>query len=80
MSNCWVTVAWFDRIQDALIARSVLESAGIDCWIKNAEAVRIRGGRSLPHEGLQLQVLDSDAEVAHQLLQPPAEGTTEVET
>ena len=80
MSSGGVTVGWFGGMQDALIARSVLESAGIDCWITNEDLMRI-GGEAYPTmEGVHLQVSESDAEVARQLLQPPSETASEAET
>ncbi len=66
-----VTVARFHNDAEFLLARSVLESAGIECFGRNEHALRLTGhvhGFFGAH-AIELQVRDSDAEDARAVLE-----------
>ncbi len=68
-----VTIRVFDKHAEYAIARSLLESAGIECFSENEHAHRMSGGahRSLGMEGTALRVRKSDAEDATAILDAP---------
>ncbi len=72
-----VTVATFDNHAEFLLARSRLESAGIECYSRNEHTARITGhftGVFGMHQ-IELQVRAADAEDAVSMLhsEAPAE-------
>ena len=66
-----VTVARFDNDAEFLLARSVLDAAGIECFGRNEHALRLTGhthGFFGAHQ-IELQVRESDAEDARAVLE-----------
>ncbi len=58
-------------LPDALIAQSVLDSAGIDCFLFDENIIRLNWFRSYVVRGVKLRVGDQDAADAAQLLDQP---------
>ena len=79
MSEGVTTIARFMRLEEALVARGVLESAGIECFLADENMMHIAGPHGLVLGGVRLQVTDSDAQAAGELLRThvPREGETE---
>jgi hypothetical protein len=65
-----VTVARFRDIPEALVARAVLEGAGIRCFLRDENTVRLRGLSRAA--GAQLQVAAKDEAEAREVLSQPA--------
>lgn len=63
-----ITIATFPRLEQAVVARTVLESAGIECFLADENMARIVGPYQAAAGGIRLQVLDSEAEAALELL------------
>jgi hypothetical protein len=68
-----VTIRTFEQHSEFLLARGLLESAGIECFSRDEHAMRISSGthRSLSGQGTALQVRKSDAEDAIAMLDAP---------
>jgi len=68
-----VTIRTFESHAEFLLARGLLESAGIECFSRDEHAMRISSGthKSLSGEGTALQVRKSDAEDARAILDAP---------
>jgi len=79
MSEGVTTIARFMRLEEALVARAVLESADIECFLADENMMHIAGPHGLVLGGVRLQVPDSDAEAAAELLHArvPQEGQAE---
>lgn len=60
------------RLEQAVVARTVLESAGIECFLADENMMRIFWPYQAAAGGVRLQVLDSDAELALELLRTQA--------
>ncbi len=73
-----VTVDQFRDLPEALLAKATLESAGIDCFLSNANMVRLDWWYSNVVGGIRLNVREEDAEAATQLLTAPIPETFEV--
>lgn len=58
-------------LPDALIAQSILDSAGIECFLFDENIVRLNWLWSYAVHGIQLRVADEDAADAAQLLDQP---------
>lgn len=67
-----VTVATFHSEPEFLLARTRLESAGIECFALNENMLRIAGWHSHILGGIKLQVPESDAQDALAILQQTA--------
>jgi len=65
-----VTVASFKSEPEFLVARSRLESAGIECFANNFYTFEFYGGVL----GVELQVRESDAKDALAVLEDPGES------
>ncbi len=65
-----VTIRTFDQHSEYLIARGLLESAGIECFGRDENAMRISSGthRGIGDSGNALQVRKSDADDALAIL------------
>jgi len=70
-----VTVQGYRDLTDALAARSVLESAGIQAWITNENLVRMVWFCSNLLGGLRLQVEEADEAAAREILEEGVPGT-----
>jgi hypothetical protein len=64
---------------EAALARSVLESAGIACFLRDENTVRIDWLWSNLMGGIRLQVADSDVEAAQAILSQPIPETIAME-
>lgn len=75
MSADWITVATFDAHGPALLAKSLLDAAGLACWLRDEHLVRMTGRHFGAIEGIKLQVHPADLEAAREILdgQPPAQ-------
>ncbi|HSY37508.1 MAG TPA: DUF2007 domain-containing protein [Acidobacteriaceae bacterium] len=72
-----VTVARYRDLSEAIVARSVLESAGLFCFLQDENTIRMEWGWSNALGGLRLQVAAQDADRAHELLSQPRPETIE---
>jgi hypothetical protein len=66
-----VTVRRYRDLSEALVARSLLESAGISAWIRDENVARMEWQYSNMLGGIRLQVEASDAEGAAEVLDQP---------
>jgi len=73
------TIANFTRLEEAVVARTVLESAGIECFLADENMMHIAGPHGLILGGVRLQVLDSEAEAARELLRTLVPADSEQE-
>ena len=67
-----VTVALFHNEPEFLLARTRLESAGIECFAQGENMLRIAGWHSHILGGLKLQVAEADAQDALAILHETA--------
>ena len=67
-----VTVAVFHNHAEFLLARTLLESADIECFAYDENMLRIAGWHSHFLGGIKLQVRESEAEDARAILQHTA--------
>ena|ERR1700722_10190281 len=74
-----VTIRTFRDPSDAMMAKSVLDSAGIPCLMKDENMVRMQWMWSNLIGGIRLQVRPEDAETAQRLLSQEASPTIELE-
>jgi len=65
------TVAKYRDLSEAIVARSVLEAAGITCFLQDENTIRMEWVWSNLLGGLRLQVGDQDAARAQELLNQP---------
>jgi hypothetical protein len=72
------TIRQYRDQADALMARSVLESAGIGCYLRDENTIRIDWLWSNLMGGIRLQVAEEDVEAAEQLLSQPIPETIAV--
>ena len=63
-----VTLRVFMHLQEALLAKSILESAGVRCFLADENIARLDGLMSIVGGGLKLWVDEQDAETAAALL------------
>jgi hypothetical protein len=66
-----VTVRRYRDLSEAIVARSLLESAGIAAWIRDENVARMEWQYSNLLGGIRLQVEAGDAETAVELLDQP---------
>lgn len=66
-----VTIRSFGDVMQAWLAKSNLESAGIECLLVDDNMVRLEWGMANALGGVKLQVKREDAEVALELLEQP---------
>ena len=67
-----VTIASFHSEPEFLLARTRLESAGVECFALNEHMMRIGGWHSHILGGIRLQVRESEAESALAILRETA--------
>ena len=69
-----VTVRRFRDLSEAIVARGVLESSGIPCFLRDENMIRLDWQMSNMIGGIRLQVSEQDAEAAVAILsEPPPE-------
>ncbi|HUB18069.1 MAG TPA: DUF2007 domain-containing protein [Acidobacteriaceae bacterium] len=66
-----VTVRRYRDLSEAIVARSLLESAGIAAWVRDENVARMEWQYSNLLGGIRLQVEASDAEAAAEVLDQP---------
>ena len=66
-----VTIRSFPDVMQAWLAKSSLESAGIECCLADDNMVRLDWGISIVLGGVKLQVRPEDAEAAIEMLDQP---------
>ena len=66
-----MTIARYRDIPEAIVARSVLESAGIQCMLRDENTIRMDWLWSNMIGGMRLQVPASDLDTARELLARP---------
>jgi Putative prokaryotic signal transducing protein len=70
-----VTIARYRDIGEAMFAKSLLEDAGIECFLADENTVRMNWLYANAIGGMRLQVRASDADDAQAILSsPPADG------
>lgn len=74
-----VTVRRYRDTSEAIVARSVVESAGIFCFLRDENLVRLDWQISNFIGGVSLQVSPEDAEAAEELLSQPTPESIEYE-
>lgn len=72
MDELLVTVAAFHNEPEFLLARTRLESAGIECFAQDENMLRIAGWHSHMLGGIKLQVCESDVPDALAILRDTA--------
>jgi hypothetical protein len=68
MPDLLVTIAVFHSQPEFLLARTRLESAGIECFAYDENMLRIGGWHAHIHGGIKLQVCESEAHDAMAIL------------
>lgn len=64
----FVTIRTFKSFNEALLAKGLLESCGIDCFIADENMARVETGWAI---GIRLQVKQEDADAATEILDQP---------
>jgi hypothetical protein len=72
-----VTLRQYRDLSEAIIARGVIESAGIFCFLKDENLVRLDWQMSNMIGGIRLQVGSADVEAAEAVLAQPIPDTIE---
>jgi hypothetical protein len=75
-----VTVGRYRDLSEAIVARAVLQEAGIACFLRDENTVRLDWGLSNVIGGMRLEVGASDAEDAVALLSQPMPSTFAVDS
>jgi hypothetical protein len=70
-SQSVTTIRRYRDQPEALLARSVLESAGIPCFLRDENTIRIEWVWSNYMGGIRLQVAEADVEAAEAILSQP---------
>jgi len=78
-SQSLVAIRRFRDLPDALLAKGVLDSAGIECFLADENLVRMDWFYSNLIGGLRLQVRPEDVETANEVLNQPIPGDFVVE-
>ena len=74
-----VTVRRYRDLSEAIVARSVIEGAGIFCFLQNENIVRLDWQISNFIGGIRLQVAESDVAVAEEILSAPVPASIDLE-
>ena len=75
----WVTVDRFRDLSGAIVARGALEAADIPCFLRDENTVRLDWQISNFVGGIRLQVAESDAAAAEEILSAPVPASIEME-
>jgi hypothetical protein len=78
--DVWVTVDRFRDLSTAIVARSALEAAGILCFLRDENTVRMDWQISNFIGGMRLQVLEQDFEAAEEVLRGLVMDTGTIES
>src|ERR1700683_956940 len=71
----FVTVARYRDLSQAIVAKTLLESAGIEAWVRDENVVRMEWQYSNLLGGIRLQVKSGDQAAAEELLEQAGPGT-----
>lgn len=71
MEIALITVAQFQQAEEAEVARELLDSSGIECYLKEDNPVQVFGPTN-PVVGIKLQVRAEDEQAAREILSTPA--------
>ena len=74
-----VTVRRYRDLSEAIVARAVIEAAGLPCFLQNENIVRLDWQISNFIGGIRLQVAESDAAVAEEILSAPVPASIAME-
>jgi hypothetical protein len=74
-----VTIRLFRDLPEALFAKALLESSGIECFLADENIVRLDWFISNAIGNMRLQVREEDAETALEILDQPVEGAADVQ-
>lgn len=74
-----VTVRRFRDLSEAVVARGVVESAGIFCLLRDENTIRLDWQMSNMIGGIRLQVAEQDADAAVAILSEPSPETIPIE-
>ena len=74
-----VTVRRYRDLSEAIVARSVIQGAGMFCFLQNENMVRLDWQLSNFIGGIRLQVAESDAAIAEEILSAPVPASIEME-
>jgi rubredoxin len=74
-----VTVGRFRDLSEALLAKGLLESAGIECFLADQDMVRMDWYYSNAIGGMRLQVKEEDAASATEILEQPIPNNFELD-
>lgn len=74
-----VTVASFDTLSEAEIARGLLEAEGIEAVLQDEPLASLLPPVAFANGGLALKVAQDELERAREILAPPAEGDVQPE-
>jgi Putative prokaryotic signal transducing protein len=66
-----VTVRQYRELAEAQVAKGALESAGVDCFLRDENAVRLEWVWSNLLGGVRLQVREEDKDAAEEILRQP---------
>jgi hypothetical protein len=70
MTESWITVATYYQHPQAVLAKSLLDAAGIQCWLRDEHVSRMYGGlQGAAFGGIKLQVRPEDEQAALEALQ-----------
>ena len=69
----WTTISEFDDPMSALLAKGLLDAAGVKCVLADAQSPESAGIPPLRHGGIRLRVASEEAEAAVQILDAPVE-------
>ncbi len=72
MSEDWITVATYNQHPQAVLAKSALDAAAIECWLRDEHVARMYAGAYGAFlGGIKLQVRPEDEEAAQHVLNGP---------
>lgn len=72
MSEQWITVATYNQQPLAALAKSVLDAAGIECWLRDEHVAGAYFGGGAAFGGIKLQVRPEDEAAAREALRQDA--------
>ena len=74
-----VTVRRYRDLSEAIVARAVIEGAGMYCFLQNENMVRLDWQLSNFIGGIRLQVAESDVAMAEEILSAPVPASIEMD-
>ena len=74
-----ITIRRYRDLSEAIVARAVIEGAGMYCFLQNENIVRLDWQISNFIGGIRLQVAESDAKTAEEILSAPVPASIQME-